>query len=320
MGGTDISLCMATQEADKIAILEHASNGVGGIAAVNDNIREITKSAMDRACIMAIATAGDVQKLQAIPISSLIDWRSTHGGSASHVAASHSKVAALLEIVEKTCSAHVHLKDNDGRTPLSIAAGSGALASVMSLLSLQASLETRCKHDLTPLHHAAAGGFASVVRLLLESQADAEANGFYLTEPNWRASGIAAYEGHAAVIGVLASHGADLDAVSGVGGCTPLHFAVCLSSGADVVGMLVVSMASVDNLGGPIGRTPLMMACKIGHPSAVLTLVGARADLAARDRDSGLMCLDYLEKCRDVGRREQIRRLLERYPLVHPLL
>ena len=44
-----------------------------------------------------------------------------------HIAAARSCVASMVEILTKTNNAHLDTVDNDGRTPVSVAAEQGAL-------------------------------------------------------------------------------------------------------------------------------------------------------------------------------------------------
>jgi len=63
--------------------------------------------------------------------------------------------------------AEINAKDNDGRTPLSIAAGNGEKEMVGLLLANKAEVDAKDKKGETPLHYAAALGGKDVAELLL---------------------------------------------------------------------------------------------------------------------------------------------------------
>ena len=74
------------------------------------------------------------------------------------------------------CGVFVEKQDDDGRSPLALAAAAG-LPDIVSILAydLGAGFERPDKHGLTPLALAAAAGMAECVDVLLELDADARA-------------------------------------------------------------------------------------------------------------------------------------------------
>ncbi|KAK7219068.1 hypothetical protein V2G26_007071 [Clonostachys chloroleuca] len=118
----------------------------------------------------------------------------------------HEAFARLL--LDK--GADIEAKDNDGRTPLSQAAGSGHEAVVRLLLDKGADIEAKNNkswmplYGQTPLLQAAGSGYEAVVRLLLDKGADIKAKDKYGRTPLWWA----ARSRHEAVVRLLESHSA----------------------------------------------------------------------------------------------------------------
>jgi ankyrin repeat protein len=97
--------------------------------------------------------------------------------------------------------AELEFKDNDGRTPLSLAAGYRHEA-VVKLLLMKAGVDPNSydKHGRTPLWWAAASGHEAVVRLLLAKDGvDPDSKDKYGRTPLW----CAAAKGHEAVMKLL---------------------------------------------------------------------------------------------------------------------
>ena len=67
-------------------------------------------------------------------------------------------------------------QDNEGRTPLHLAALKGDIGTVKVLISAGADIHALNEEGATPLHLAAKGGHSEVVRILIEAGADATAN------------------------------------------------------------------------------------------------------------------------------------------------
>lgn len=124
-----------------------------------------------------------------------------------------------------------------------------------------------------PLGDAVRSGDSDEVRRLLDADVDANAPDGPGTALHW-----AALNGHVEIIGILASHGADLDAQSNMLG-TPLHAAVRRGNTAAVNALL-------DSGANPDSRdrnefTPIMVATLEGRLDAVRALIEAGADVNA---------------------------------------
>jgi ankyrin repeat protein len=82
----------------------------------------------------------------------------------------------LQEIFFESCAIFFGLEtDEDGRTPLHWASGSGKLAVIQVLLEMGANPNARDESQWTPLICAASAGHTEVVKLLLLKNADVNA-------------------------------------------------------------------------------------------------------------------------------------------------
>ena len=163
---------------------------------------------------------------------------------------------------------------------------------VVSIL-LEAGADVHASDDFfqyTPLHHAARGGTAGVVRLLLEAGADADAWATgYSTDYgwNWTPLHLASQSNpDPEVVAALLEAGADLQALGGAGfrapADSPLHYAGANPNHA-VAAALLDAGADVNAL-SPTGRTPLHeAAASASDPEVIEVLVAAGADVNARD-------------------------------------
>ena len=134
-----------------------------------------------------------------------------------------------------------------------------------------------------PLHHAALGGNAAAIAVLLEAGAYPDM---------WDKDGktpiySAAQEGHAAAIMALLKAGADPDALT-ENGFTPLHLA---AMEGDIAALLKAG-ADAQTKGG---FTPLHDAAFWGHAAAIAALLEAGADPGARSKD-GRIPFDLIPK------------------------
>lgn len=277
----DVRNCKASVEADKIAILEYAQQHAGGIEALNEEVRRVSGAAALRAELMSAARAGDTARLAAADVETLTTWRSIRGRTLCHVTARHSRVEAMVRILEQTGSVHLNLRDRDGRTPLSVAVEYDSIASIEALVVLGANLETPSHSALTPLHYAAAAGHLPIAELLMDAGAKVSAQGTYRGAAGHRPITVAAREGHAHLISTLVKNRADVEAR--VSGFSALHLAA-KHRHAEAAAALVAAMAAVDGReSGGFERTALMFAVQRCSVSVVGLLLGAKASTCAED-------------------------------------
>ena len=148
-------------------------------------------------------------------------------------------------------------RDENGVTPLHLAAGSGDKYDIAALLRAGAEVDARTEDGWTPLHFAAENPLGPIRAMLLMPVPRTEDN-----------------------IVALLEAGADANARS-QGGLIPLHRAVRNSSEAILI--LLDAGAEVDARTED-GWTPLHFACG-SSPAAALVLLAAGADVNAQDED-----------------------------------
>eukprot|EP00741_Cyanophora_paradoxa_P008855 tig00001388_g8572.t1 len=183
------------------------------------------------------------------------------------------------------CGAEVDAKDEDGCTPLMIAAAAGAHEAVRALLDAGASHEESDDVEQTALHHACepipgCPIDTEVVRMLLEAGADGDAEDERQLRPLHRACAAACPD----AVRLLLEAGAEVDAQDGEGR-TPLLFACKLrhlAAAAEVAGLLLEAGADA-SAGDCAGKTPLMAAAKRNNTRLIRMLCDAGADTDTKD-------------------------------------
>lgn len=183
------------------------------------------------------------------------------------------KTSALLKK-----GAQVNAADENGLTPLYVAAISGHEAVVRLLIEKGAEVDTR-DYTLfgTPLLMAATLGHAATARLLLEKGARVNAaNIFGVTPLHW-----AAGNGHEAVVRLLLEKGAEINAARKDNGWTPLHQAAV--KGHEAVVRLLIEKGAHINAADQNASTPLIVAAAKGHEAVVRVLLENSADVSARN-------------------------------------
>ena len=197
---------------------------------------------------------------------------------------------------------HCVTRDNDGNTPLHIAALCGREEVVRELITgYKCPVNCVSSDGRTPLHLAAWKGHTSVVRLLLEKLG---ANAFCIDKNGDTALDLAALNGHVNLIisvfrssphsnlklgrtplhiacgsghlniiqNLVSEYGCDVMAMDS-NGSTPLHIAA-LCGREEVVRELVTKYrCPVDCVCSVYGETPLHKAAKEGHSSVVRLLL-----------------------------------------------
>jgi ankyrin repeat protein len=162
------------------------------------------------------------------------------------------------------------------------AAKKGDEKAVAAQIAAKASIDEPNDQGWTPLIIAAYGGHLAVVRQLLEAGADpnrADTSGFTALIQ-------AARFGHLDIVKLLHEHKAKLDARptgSAYQGTTVLHMAI-EDKRDDVVQWLVGKHVDV-NAADKNGKTPLMLAAQRPAPELVTLLLGAKADARIGDGD-----------------------------------
>ena len=180
-----------------------------------------------------------------------------------------------LEAVRKLLTGNPSLvlkKDDNGHTPLHIAAGNGSEDIVRLLLASDADVNATDANGATPLHEAVARGHENVTKLLLANGADASAADINGGTPLHTA----AFRGHRAVAALLLSSGVDAGARDEQGSI-PLHKAAWNGS-TDVTALLLAHEADVNSQDNE-GYTSLHLAAYRGFPDVVKLLLDEGASV-----------------------------------------
>lgn len=286
--------CEATIKEDKEAILAYAREHSGGIEAVNHTVRSVARSALRSAEMMAAAKTGNIERLLGLG-DELQSLRSFRGRTVHHILARYGHIAALLEIRERFGDAiPLGAIDDNGLTPLMVAAQSRAPGSVKALIALRAEVDTSDQDGLTALSHAASIGDCATVSFLSEVGATISVQGNYRCAWGVTPAGIACREGHVQVLRELIRASAPIHEKD-----VPLLHIAALHQRPQIVALLLAAKADVDSrMNSYHMRTPLMMALESGCLASAGLLLAARADASAQD-DTLMSCLDFCSWGRD---------------------
>lgn len=189
-------------------------------------------------------------------------------------------------------------RDNDGKTPLHIAAEYGRNEMIELLLSRKADVNSKTVFNLTPLHFAAAYGRKNAVELLIAKGADLNIKDIFNITP--LANAISG--GHIEVVRLLLSKGADIN-VKGTDSMTFIHNAA--STGRLEIARTLIEKGMDVNVPNDFGKTPLHFACAAGHKAMVLLLIEKGAKINARGMDGRTP----LHSAAEGGRREVVELL-----------
>ena len=209
-----------------------------------------------------------------------IATRTASGFLGVHVAA----YFGLGENMAYFCSMgrNMGLKDDHGRTPLSLAAEYGHESIVQMLIKRDdVDINAKDNHERTPLSLAAMDGHEAVVRLLIE-RGDVDINSKDNTGRiplSW-----AAMRGHEAVVRLLIERGdVDINSKDNFGRIPVSLAALC---GREAVARLLIERGDVDiHSKDNIGWTPLSLAAMRGH-NAVVRLLIERGDVDINSKDN----------------------------------
>ncbi|CZR64683.1 uncharacterized protein PAC_14581 [Phialocephala subalpina] len=192
------------------------------------------------------------------------------GGSIMHVASQYQLIGLLSVIIQRTDELNINARDDDGRTPLLLAAEMGHEAVVRLLLKTG-------KADIDARDNEVQSRPCFVEDRVYSTRS----RGFMITTlPGSRTPLLwAAVQGHEDVVELLLNK-ANVDARD-IDGRTPLSYAA--KNGHTAVVQLLLNNANVD-AGDSDGRTPLSLAAAAGHVAAVRLLLNKRADVELVDK------------------------------------
>ena len=247
-------------------------------------------------------------------LNPLYDYATYYWGQhARHASNLHPKVLELLQCkskVEAAAQAMLARKrcwyDNTRSqdlprqmTGLHLAAYFGITESVAKILP-STTVNSRATNDRTPLSYAAEGGYAALVKQLLEAGADVE-----LKDVNgWTPLLYAAVRGHLAVVKLLLKAGANIESKSRRSRTSLSYTAV--KGHSAVIKQLLEAGADVESK-SKRRKTPLIYAAEEGHSTVIKQLLEAGADFESKDKDDRTALSCAAEK----GHTVVVKQLLE---------
>jgi len=175
----------------------------------------------------------------------MLMWSSVALCGRIHEAVKNNESAKVRELIKNNPDL-VFSKDEDGFTPLHLAAANGHKEIVEFLLTTKADVNARDNAGSTPLHQAAAA----------EGQ-------------------------HSDIVELLLKHGADVDAADRQW-LTPLHYAT-LTDNQGAVRSLLNYGANPNAKDNKVGDTPLILAAGKGYKEVVEVLLAHGADVNLAD-------------------------------------
>ncbi|MYH48705.1 MAG: hypothetical protein F4151_04045 [Gammaproteobacteria bacterium] len=165
-------------------------------------------------------------------------------------------------------------------SPVADAAMRGDLDAVRSLINQGADVNGAQGDGMTALHWAAENGSAATAELLLSAGANLSA---VTRLGGYTPLHLAAKAGSADVVRAFLAAGADPRAATSTGGATALHFAAAAGSG-EAVKALIDHGADPNASESAWGQTPLMFAAASDRAGAIHALVDGGADPAITAR------------------------------------
>ncbi|GMR48433.1 hypothetical protein PMAYCL1PPCAC_18628 [Pristionchus mayeri] len=174
--------------------------------------------------------------------------------------------------------AQVNSLDKFGSTSLIWAARKGHLPVVQQLLNAGAELDVQGMHSSTALMLATKGNYADVVDILLSRDANTNA----VDNNGLSALGIAAREGYATICEALINSGAFVNQSDRYGNC--ILASAVRSGNANIVKMLLDKYADVNSRDSE-SRTALHLAIDKGFMDIVMLLLDKKPNLELKNKD-----------------------------------
>ena len=250
------------------------------------------------------------QKEELIKMSTM---KKFEGQRARHLAAIHlAAIDGQTDMINTFFKFHpdsINLKNNKKDTPVLWAARWNRVAAVKTLLQLGAKPNVPNDKGSTALYWAVRYGYPKLTEQILkyaktETERSAQVNyrrrlGFELPII------LAAALGYTAIIDILVSHGAAVNATR-TGGSTALHLAAMI--GRDEVVRTLLDNKADKEICDDSGNTPLLMAIKNNHMEVANELICAGADFEIANK-LGESVWDMAIDCPDTQMLETMMRL-----------
>ncbi|XP_029451683.1 kinase D-interacting substrate of 220 kDa isoform X2 [Rhinatrema bivittatum] len=214
-------------------------------------------------------------------------------------------VGALKALLEK-CK-DVDERNENGQTPLMLAAEQGNLEMVQELLSKGANCNLEDVDNWTALISAAKEGHVDIVRELLNSNANLE----HRDMGGWTALMWASYKGSTDVTELLLAKGANPNITGLQYSVYPIIWAAGRGH-SDIVHLLLQHGAKV-NCSDKYGTTPLIWAARKGHLDCVKYLLQTGADVDQEGANSMTALIVAVKG----GYTDSVKELLKRNPNVN---
>lgn len=184
------------------------------------------------------------------------------------------EMRAFLELIAENRVPYVMQGDI---TPLMHAAKGGYADIVIKMINNECNINAVDSEGNTALCYAVTHKHEEIVRLLLENGANPDIK----NKNGWTPLISAAFDGYSEIVSMLIKHGADLNAKEYKTNATALHLAAQIGH-AETVEVLIANGANTEAL-QKNGATPLLMAVQQGQMTSVLTLLRNGANPEAVD-------------------------------------
>ena len=215
------------------------------------------------------------------------------------------QIAFLILLVSFLSPACEKLGESSNKTALVLAVKEGNIDPVKGLLAQGVSPDTRDGDGVPVLMWASEGGYAEIVKLLLDDGADVNAE---RTKDGTTVLMETAEEGHAGIVKLLLENGAEVNSKRKKDGITALMEAADKCHD-EIVGMLLDKGADPDSQMTKDGTTALMESADEGCTEVVKLLLERGAEVNAQRTKDGTTAL---MEAAEGGRTEIVRLLIDK--------
>ncbi len=219
-----------------------------------------------------------IQFLAQLPNGANVNIQDENGLSPMHLAASNGNIEMVNSLLKK--GADINIKDNQDRSPMHFAALNGKTDMVQFLadkfLAAKISIDQLNDYDETPLHAAVRNGHKDVVEYLAANRANVNTKDKAGVSPMHSA----AWHGNKDMVNSLLEKGADVN-IKDHRERSPMH-AAAENGKTEMVWLLADNKAKIDQV-DKSGATPLHSSAKNGHKDIVEFLSSNGANVNIQD-------------------------------------